>query len=237
MPGKSHWGPGWARESCARSWGFSASCRMSSASRGGSRTGWRPRTRWACLSPILRCSGVRWQRCAVDRPNSRVIAPPARTSVDLDALVTPRDQRLDHAAARTLGRRAEHGGVAGHADRPDRPTGADRLGPAAAGARLAGAMTLEAGGADRLALFVAAGAGADPAADRTGRVGALVAAVTEVRLPVARVAGDALEVSAPTAKPAAALSSHCPGRCRRRLGAPRPGRPSGLTPGVAHRPP
>jgi hypothetical protein len=34
--------------------------------------GWRPRTKWACLSLNLRCSGVRWQRRSVDGPNNKV---------------------------------------------------------------------------------------------------------------------------------------------------------------------
>lgn len=87
------------------------------------------------------------------------------------------------------------------ADGPDWPSGVDRLGLAAAGARLAGAVTLVAGGADRLASLVVADAGADPVAERADHLGALVAAVAEVWLSVARVAGDALELSASTAEP------------------------------------
>lgn len=85
------------------------------------------------------------------------------------------------------------------ADRSDGPPSGARLGPAAASARITGAMTLVAGGADRPALYIAAGAGADPAADRAGHFGAAVAAAAEIRLPVARIARDALELSAPSA--------------------------------------
>lgn len=60
---------------------------------------------------------------------------------------------------------------------------------AAAGARLAGAVTLVVGGADRLALLAAAGARADPVAERADRLGPLAAAVAEVRLFAACVVG------------------------------------------------
>ncbi|WP_159002289.1 hypothetical protein [Streptomyces sp. NRRL B-3229] len=55
----------------------------------------------ACLSPNLRCSGVRWQRRCVDRPNSKVIAHCAlRAAFDQTGMLPEQlwsDRLLDEA--------------------------------------------------------------------------------------------------------------------------------------------
>jgi hypothetical protein len=63
----------------------------------------------------------------------------------------PADQRVGLVAARALGWSPDDGGIADHADRPDRPEGVDRLVPLAASARHAGPLVAGvAGVADRL---------------------------------------------------------------------------------------
>ncbi len=131
-------------------------------------------------------------------------------SADLGALVVPRDQWLDCAAAAALGRRPEHGVVAAQADWSDGPPGVDRLGPTAPSARLSRASAPVAVAADRLALLgpvakdlrtrVVAGV-ADAALGAAGRDAYVLPTAAGARRPAAPAVAGAAEPSFGTKLP------------------------------------
>lgn len=145
-------------------------------------------------------------------PSVRVPGPPASVAgvvdaesgagtTDTVAVVIEPDQRLCDPTTRALGWGAQHGGVAGVADRSHRPMGGDAALFAATATGMRGPTV--AGAADRAA-HADAVTGPQPAADRADHLGTAIAAVAQIRLITDRVAGNGPLASTAPAGPAGA---------------------------------